>query len=76
MGAPTALVLRRVSYVFVLPDSENVRTLSMTRSEIRRAPSETVRVLENYRVGKRNGAFFYIIYKSLHLYSRIIAVRF
>lgn len=31
-----ALVLRRVSYVFALPDSENVRTLSMTRSEIRR----------------------------------------
>lgn len=29
-GRPTALVLRRVSYVFALPDSKDVRTLSMT----------------------------------------------
>lgn len=50
-GRLTALVLRRVLYVFVLPDSENVRTLSMTRSEIRKAPSETCEFSKN--IGSR-----------------------
>lgn len=54
-GRPTALVLRRVSYVFALPDSENVRTLSMTRSEIRGYPRK-LRIEKRKRERERESA--------------------